>query len=78
MPRRPGVRNRIAAGTTKPKKSIMKPGIRLTKLWQDEDMVELRTEVCDGSAFFTNQIYVGHQQLAKTVLELDTFKDQVH
>ena len=56
----------------------MKPGLRLTKLWQDEDMVELRTEVCDGSAFFTNQIYVGHQQLAKTVLELDTFKDQVH
>jgi len=41
-------------------------------------MVELHTEVSDGSAFFVNQIYVGHQQLAKTVLELDTFKDQVH
>ena len=56
----------------------MRPGIRFTKLWQDDDMVELRAEVCDGSAFFSNQIYVGHQQLAKTVLELNTFKDHVH
>ena len=56
----------------------MRPGLRFTKLWQDEDMVELRTEVCDGDAFFSNQIYVGHQQLAITVLGLNTFKDQVH
>ena len=57
---------------------MMKPGMRFAKIWQDEDMVELRTELCDGNSLFTNKIYVGHRHLADTVSGLHTFKDHIY
>jgi hypothetical protein len=57
---------------------FMKPSIRFTKIWADEDMLELRVEISDGRSLFMNQIYVGHKLLADTVLGLHQFKDQVH
>jgi hypothetical protein len=56
----------------------MKSGIRFTKIWADEDMLELRVEVCDGRSLFMNQIYVGHQLLADTVSGLHRFKGQIY
>jgi len=56
----------------------MTPGIKLTKIWADDDMLELRVQICDGRSVFVNQIYVGHKHLAEAVLGLDRFKDQVH
>lgn len=56
----------------------MKPSIRFTKIWADEDMLELRVEICDGRSLFVNQIYVGHQLLADTVSGLHRFKDQIY
>lgn len=56
----------------------MKPGIRFTKIWADEDMLELRVEICDGRSLFVNQIYVGHQLLVDTVSGLHRFKDQIY
>ena len=56
----------------------MTPGIKLTKIWADDDMLELRVQICDGRSVFVNQIYVGHRHLAEAVLGLDRFKDQVH
>jgi len=56
----------------------MTPGIKLSKIWADDDMLELRVQICDGRSIFVNQIYVGHRHLAETVLGLDRFKDQVH
>lgn len=55
----------------------MKPSIRFTKIWANEDMLELRIEVCDGRSLFVNQVYVGHQLLADTVSGLRRFKDQI-
>lgn len=54
----------------------MKPGIRLTKIWADDDMLELQAEICDSRSLFVNQIYVGHKALAETVSGLHRFKDQ--
>jgi hypothetical protein len=56
----------------------MKPGIYFTKLWFDDDMVELKIQVSDGQSIFVNEVYVGHQQLADLVTELDRFKTHVH
>lgn len=56
----------------------MTPGIRFMKLWSDEDMLDLKVEVCDGNSLFTTDIYVGHKHLAETVAELHKFKDHIH
>jgi hypothetical protein len=42
-------------------------GIRFTKVWSDEDLVELKIEVSDGRSVFSNLVYVGHLDLADTV-----------
>ena len=56
----------------------MKPKLKLTKIWQDDDMMELRIHACDGTSAFSNKIYVGHQNLRNVVRELNTFKDQIY
>lgn len=56
----------------------MKPGIRLTRIWFDDDMVELRIDASDGKSLFSNQVYVAHSSLAEVVSQLDTFKDHIH
>jgi hypothetical protein len=35
-------------------------------------------EVSDGISSFTNQVYVGHDDLASTVSRLGIFKDHIH
>lgn len=56
----------------------MKPGISFTKIWFDDDMVELRIQVSDGQSTFVNEVYVGHQQLTDLVADLNRFKTHVH
>jgi len=56
----------------------MKPGILLTKIWSDDDMVELKIDVSDGVSAFSNKIYVGYSDFADNVSRLDAFKDHVH
>ena len=56
----------------------MKPKLAFTKIWQDEDMVELRIEVCDGTSTFSNKVYVGHPNLREVVVKLNTFKDHIY
>jgi hypothetical protein len=56
----------------------MKAGIHLTKVWFDDDVVELRVDVSDGNSFFSNRVYVGYSTLADIVAELNVFKDQVY
>jgi hypothetical protein len=56
----------------------MKPGIHIAKVWADDDVVELRILVADGTSYFTNMAYVGHADLKNAVSTLHTFKDHVH
>jgi len=56
----------------------MQPGIHLSKVWFDEDVVELEVGVSDGTSFFSNRVYVGHEHLAEIASVLDEFKHQIH
>jgi hypothetical protein len=56
----------------------MKPGIQISRVWSDIDVVELRIRVSDGTSSFTNQVYVDHATLEDAVSSLHAFKDQVH
>jgi hypothetical protein len=56
----------------------MKPGISFTKIWSDDDAVELRIQVSDAQSVFVNEVYVGHQELADLVVNLNRFKTHVH
>jgi len=57
---------------------MVDPGIRMTRIWSDEDMVELRIDVSDGVSFFSNKVYVGYSTLEETIAGLNSFKDHVH
>jgi hypothetical protein len=56
----------------------MKPGIAFTSMSSDENMVELRVDICDGRSMFVNEIYVGHRVLAETISGIELFKDQLY
>jgi glucosamine 6-phosphate synthetase-like amidotransferase/phosphosugar isomerase protein len=56
----------------------VKSKICVTKIWFDDDMIELSIEVTDGESSFTTTAYVGHQRLREIISELDRFKDHVH
>ena len=56
----------------------MKSGIHFTKVWFDDDMIELKIDVSDGISSFSNRVYVGYSTLTDVVAELEVFKDHVH
>ncbi|NLF11419.1 MAG: hypothetical protein GX597_06500 [Anaerolineaceae bacterium] len=56
----------------------MKPGILLTRIWSDDDVIELRIDVSDGVAFFSNSTYVVYSTLTETIADLNRFKDQIY
>ena len=56
----------------------MKLGIHISRIWSDDDVVELRILVSDGASSFSNKAYVGHAALEATVSSLRVFKDHVH
>lgn len=56
----------------------MKPGIHISRIWSDDDVVELRILVSDGTSFFSTKTYVGHAVLEDAVSSLHDFKDQVY
>ena len=56
----------------------MKPGIHLTKVWFDDDMIELKIDLSDGISSFSNRVYAGYSAFADVVAQLDAFKDHIH
>jgi len=56
----------------------MERGIRIRKVWFDDDVVELQIDVSDGTSSFSNRVYVGHGQLAETVTQLDAFRGHLY
>ena len=52
--------------------------MRLTKVWFDNDMVELQVDVSDGASLFSNRIYVGHSTFAQIINDLEEFKDKIY
>jgi hypothetical protein len=56
----------------------VKPGITFLRVWLDDDVVELRIEVCDGTSLFVNNVYVGHAELKELVEALEVFREHIH
>ena len=56
----------------------MKPGIQISSVWSDDDLVELRNVVSDGRSCFSNKVYAGHGVLEDAVSSLHVFKEHVH
>ena len=56
----------------------MKPNVHMTKVWFDDDMVELKIDVSDGTSIFSTKVYVGYDPLDQVVRGLDVFKTRIH
>ena len=56
----------------------VKSGIHISRVWSDDDVVELQILVSDGASSFSNKAYVGHAALEDAVSSLHVFKDHVH
>lgn len=56
----------------------MKPGISITNIWSDDDMVELRIESSDGESVFINTAYAGWNELKEMVEGLRVFRSHIH
>ena len=55
----------------------MKTGICISKVWFDDDVIELRIGVSDGTSFFSNHVYVGYPNLADAISSLSVLQEQV-
>ena len=56
----------------------MSPGLQISRVWFDDDVIELQITVSDGGSCFLCKAYVGHAALREAVESLDVFKNQVH
>ena len=56
----------------------MNPGIQLSKLWCDNDVVRLKIDSSDGKSLFSNEAYAAPQDLDELVEGLSTFKHHAH
>ncbi|MFJ9451923.1 hypothetical protein [Herbaspirillum sp. NPDC101397] len=54
----------------------MNAGICFTKIWSDDDLLELRIEINEGRSRFQTEVYAGHEQLGQLVLALEVFKGE--
>jgi hypothetical protein len=50
----------------------------MSRIWSDDDMVELEIGVLDGKSRFVNRVYVGHPDLADAISHLESFKTHVY
>jgi hypothetical protein len=56
----------------------MRAGINFSRIWFDDDVVQLKIEASDGKSDFCNQVYVGHRGLDDLIAGLSTFRNHVH
>jgi len=52
--------------------------IFFSKIWLDDDMIELKIQVSDGRSIFANEVYVGHQDIKNVIADLEQFKNHVY
>jgi hypothetical protein len=56
----------------------MNPGIKFTKIWEDEDLLELEIQIADGSSLLETKAYIGHSEFNEAINRLETFQDHIH
>ncbi len=56
----------------------MQSGIYISKIWSDDDVIELKITVSDGVSSFSNKVYVGHGEFAEMASNVNVFREQIH
>ena len=56
----------------------MNPGIKFTKIWEDEDLLEFEVQVSDGLSLLETKAYIGHPEFQDTINQLETFQNHIH
>lgn len=56
----------------------MQKGVSLTKIWSDDDLIELRIVVNDEGSSFSNTVYAGKAMLQHLAHELAAFREHLH
>ena len=56
----------------------MKFGIKIKKIWHDNEMYQFRISASDGISLFVNQVYVGYETYDELISDLDRFKSKVN
>lgn len=56
----------------------MTPHLRVERIWSDDDIIELRFEVCDGRSLFSCDTYVSQSWPQETVDALTIFRRHIH
>jgi hypothetical protein len=56
----------------------MNLGIRLEKVWFDNEVIELKIETSDGESLFSNNVYIGHEAISDLIADINVFKDGVY
>lgn len=51
----------------------MRPSIKIKKIWNDEDITELKVTVNNGRSSFSNNVYIGMGELDNLFKSLDSF-----
>jgi hypothetical protein len=52
----------------------MQPSLKFERIWNDDDMTELKITVNNGHSSFSNKVYVGHAEFDELYESLTTFK----
>lgn len=55
----------------------MKAKIQFTRLWFDDDVIELQIKVNDGRSSFINTTYTCPSEMQETLVELRCFKENI-
>lgn len=56
----------------------MQNGISISKIWSDDDLIEVCVTVTDQTSSFSNTVYIGYGQLEELIKELRIFRDHIH
>lgn len=56
----------------------MQKGISISKIWSDDEIIELLVAVTEQASSFSNSVYIGHRQLRELLPQLHVFRSQIH
>ena len=74
---RPCPRPAAAPTAGAPAWELREAGLRITRHWSDDDLVELRVEVGDGTSSFVNEVYASRGALDEAVGSLRTLAGEL-
>jgi hypothetical protein len=56
----------------------MDSGLAISKIWFDDDMIEVQVKACDGTSQFSIKAYVSYPSLDELTTKLESFRLAVH